>query len=63
LGVGGFVAPLSFRGTLDGEVFGFYVEQVLAPVLKSGDVLVLDNWLVHKVRGVLDPLDLLGIYK
>jgi hypothetical protein len=51
LGVGGFVAPLSFRGTLDGELFGFYVEQVLVPVLKLGDVLILDNLSVHKVRG------------
>jgi transposase len=46
---------------LDGEVFGFYVEQVLAPVMKSGDVLVLDNLSVHKVRGVLDPLYKKGV--
>jgi hypothetical protein len=51
LGVGGFVAPLSFRGTLNGELFGFYVEQVLAPVMKAGDVLVLDNLSSHKVKG------------
>jgi transposase len=62
LGVEGFVAPLSFKGTLNGELFGFYVEQVLAPVMKAGDVLVLDNLSSHKVKGVLDPLYKKGVF-
>jgi transposase len=32
------------------------VSEVLAPVLRAGDVLVLDNLSVHKVKGVLLPL-------
>jgi len=56
LSVRGFVASLFFRGTLNGELFGFYVERVLAPVMRAGDVLVLDNLSSHKVKGVLDPL-------
>ena len=58
---GGFIVPLSFRGTLNGEVFEYYVSQVLAPVMCEGDVLVFDNLLVHKVANVLDPLIVKGV--
>jgi len=56
LGLEGFRASMVFGGTLNGEVFGYYVSEVLAPVLRVGDVLVLDNLSVHKVKGVLLPL-------
>jgi len=56
LGLEGFRASMVFGGTLNGEVFGYYVSEVLAPVLRAGDVLVLDNLSVHKVKGVLLPL-------
>ncbi|MDR0373441.1 MAG: transposase, partial [Nitrososphaerota archaeon] len=46
----------SFRGVLDGEVFGYYVSRVLAPTLLVGDVVVLDCLSSHKVRGVLDSI-------
>jgi transposase len=52
----GVNAPLTFRGTLNGEVFEYYVAEVLAPTLQQGDVVVLDNLSSHKVRGVLDPI-------
>ena len=52
----GVNAPLSFRGVLNGEVFEYYVEQVLAPKLQVGDVVVLDNLSSHKMKGVLDPI-------
>ena len=56
LGLEGFRASMIFKGTLNGEVFEYYVSEVLAPVLRVGDVLVLDNLSVHKVKGVLLPL-------
>jgi transposase len=61
LGLGGVVASLSFKGSLNGWLFGEYVEHCLVPIMKKGDTLVLDNSSVHKVRGVLDPLVLLGV--
>lgn len=56
LGLDGLSAPLMFKGTLDGNFFGGYVEQVLAPALSFGDILILDNCSAHKVIGLLDPL-------
>jgi hypothetical protein len=39
-------------GPMTGAAFLAYVEQVLAPVLAPGDVVVLDNLAAHKVDGV-----------
>jgi transposase len=37
---------------MTGESFRAYVEQMLAPALTPGDVVVMDNLPVHKVAGV-----------
>jgi len=56
MGIKGMVAPLAYKGTLNGEFFGVYVKEVLAPSLKKGDTLILDNLSPHKVKDVLNPL-------
>ena len=48
----GLVAPCVVDGAIDGELFVAYVEQQLAPVLRPGDVVVMDNLSSHKVQGV-----------
>ena len=52
----GVNAPVTFKGTLNGDVFALYVKYVLAPTLNVGDVVFLDNLSSHKVAGVLDPI-------
>jgi transposase len=37
-----------FDGPIDSASFRAYVEQVLVPTLRSGDVVVLDNLAVHR---------------
>jgi transposase len=61
LGLDGVVAPLSFKGSLNGWLFGEYVKYCLVPIMKVGDTLVLDCSSVHKVKGVLDPLIMKGV--
>jgi transposase len=39
-----------------GEIFKAYVEQMLAPALSPGDVVVLDNLAAHKVAGVEEAI-------
>jgi DDE superfamily endonuclease len=41
-----------FDGPINGERFHAYVEQFLAPTLKSGDVVILDNLGSHKGKAV-----------
>lgn len=56
LGLNGFIAPMMFKGTLNGDFFAGYVEQFLAPLLSPGDTVFMDNLSAHKVSGVLDPI-------
>jgi transposase len=56
MGVEGVVAPLTYKGTLNGEFFREYVRQCLAPALTEGDIVVIDNLSSHKVDGTLKPL-------
>ena len=44
----GFVAPMVVGGAVNGGVFRAYVEQVLVPELRRGDVVVMDNLSSHK---------------
>jgi transposase len=44
----GFTAPCGFDGPIDGESFLAWVEQFLAPTLRAGDIVVMDNLSSHK---------------
>ena len=52
LGLGGVRAAMTIEAPTDGDVFLASVEQVLAPRLEPGEVVVLDNLPAHKVAGV-----------
>ncbi len=56
----GMVAPLVVDGAINGELFRAYVEQVLVPELRPGDVVVLDNLGSHKVAGVRRAIERAG---
>lgn len=45
-------APCLFDGPINGELFLVYVERVLAPTLKPGDIVILDNLGSHKGKAV-----------
>jgi transposase len=47
-------------GALDGRSFLAYVEQVLAPTLRAGEIVVLDNVSTHKVVGAREAIDAKG---
>ena len=49
LRLGGMVAPLVLDGPINGEAFQAYVDQILTPVLKPGDIVVMDNLGSHKL--------------
>lgn len=60
LGLRGWVAPLVIDGALNGALFRADVEQHLAPQLRAGDVLILDNLACHKVAGVRGAIQRVG---
>jgi transposase len=53
-------APMMIKGAINGEIFLAYVEQCLAPTLKRGDIVVMDNVPAHKVDGVQDAIEAAG---
>lgn len=53
----GLVAAAMFDGATNGERFRRYVAETLAPVLRPGDTVVLDNLCVHKVAGVREVVE------
>ena len=53
-------APCVFDGPMDGASFLAYVEHFLAPTLRQGDVVVMDNLASHKVAGVKEAIERAG---
>ncbi len=56
----GLGAPAVFDGPIDSPTFLAYVEQVLVPTLRPGDVVVLDNLAVHKQPAVRTAIEHVG---
>jgi transposase len=50
-------APCVFDGPMNGASFLTYVEHFLAPVLRQGDIVVMDNLASHKVNGVREAIE------
>jgi transposase len=53
-------ATAVFDGPIDNETFRAYVEQVLVPTLRPGDVVVLDNLVPHKQPEVRAAIESAG---
>ncbi len=53
-------APYVIDGALDGPSFLAYVEQVLVPTLRKGDIVFMDNLRTHKVDGVRQAIEAAG---
>jgi transposase len=52
----GLDAVMTVEGATDAAVFRAYVSRVLAPTLRPGDVVVMDNLAAHKVAGIEDAI-------
>ncbi|MEG4641412.1 transposase, partial [Paracoccus sp. APAP_BH8] len=65
LRLSGMAAPMLLDGPMNGPAFLAYAEQVLAPELRPGDVVVMDvvvmdNLPAHKISGVRDAIEKVG---
>ena len=52
----GVVAAMTVDGATDGDVFLAFIEQILAPELHEGDIVIMDNLGAHKTRAVQDAI-------
>ena len=56
----GFIAPLCVEDAINGRIFLAWVQQQLVPVLRAGDVVVMDNLSSHKTPGVTTAVEAAG---
>ncbi len=50
-------APCVFDGPMDGISFRAYIEQFVVPILRQGDIVVMDNLPSHKVAGIREAIE------
>ena len=53
-------APWLIDGPINGERFRIYVQRVLVPTLKPGDIVIMDNLGSHKGKAVRDLIRAAG---
>jgi transposase len=56
----GMVAPMVLDGPINGCAFQAYIDQVLVPELREGDIVVMDNLGSHKGSGVRAAIEAAG---
>ncbi len=60
MSVQGMVAAMTIEEATDGDIFLAFVERVLCPVLRRGDVVVMDNLSSHKTPCVRRQIEKAG---
>ena len=60
LSTDGIIAPMVLDGAMDGEMFSAYVKTLLAPYLRPGDIVIMDNLPAHKVSAAREAIEALG---
>jgi transposase len=56
----GMIATMTIEEATDTEIFLAYLDHVLCPQLRPGDVVVMDNLSSHKVNGVRQRIEAAG---
>jgi transposase len=56
----GMIATMTIEEATDTDIFLAYLDHVLCPQLRSGDVVVMDNLSSHKVKGVRERIEAAG---
>jgi transposase len=62
MGLDGIRTGLSVHGAIDGETMLFFVEELLVPTLKRGDIAVMDNNPIHKLDDIEDAIEAVGAW-
>lgn len=60
LRLSGMTAPMVLDGAMNGAAFLAYVEQVLVPTLRPGEMVVMDNLPAHKPAAVRAAIERAG---
>ena len=62
VGVTGMRTALSVPGAIDGETMIFFVEEMLVPTLRPGDLVFFDNCPIHKAEEIEEAIERRGAW-
>jgi transposase len=62
LALEGIRTGLSVPGAIEGETRLFFVEELLVPTLKRGDIVFMDNGPIHKLEDIEDAIEAAGAW-
>ena len=62
IGLDGIRTGLSVPGAIDGETMVFFVEELLAPILKRGEIVFVDNCPIHKMDEIEEAIEARGAW-
>lgn len=60
MSVRGMIATMTVEAATDTEIFLAYLDHVLCPALRPGNVVIMDNLSSHKVTGVRERIEAAG---
>ena len=60
LRLSGMTAPMVLDGAMNGAAFLAYIEQILVPTLRPGDIVIMDNLPAHKPVAVREAIEAVG---
>jgi len=60
LRVGALTAPMVLDGPMNSAIFSAYVTRILAPTLRPGDIVIMDNLSSHKSDAVREAIEAAG---
>jgi transposase len=60
IGLRGVHAPWLLEGAMDGDAFATYIERVACPVLRPGDIVIMDNLSAHKRSDIAELIQARG---
>ncbi len=55
-------ASLQVEGAVDGYIFSFFIENILLPVLRPGQYVIMDNLTAHKIHEIRELIESKGAY-
>jgi transposase len=53
----GTMHAMTLPGSADGDAFLIYIKDILCPNLKEGDIVIMDNLSVHKIKAVREEIE------
>jgi hypothetical protein len=60
MSIDGLIATMSIDGSVNTDVFLFYVQEILIPQLWAGAIIVMDNLPVHHTLVVREAIEAVG---